>query len=388
LGFQTDCTTTGEDRQSYEGSVSPPIYASSLFVAPTLEEFEAALMDQGGSRYVYTRLRNPTVEVLEQKLALLERAEACKFFASGMAAIAAVVMDACQAGQHVIAGWAGYNHAYKLLAQYLPSYGIETTFVDTTSVEAIEAAIRPTTRLLYLESPANPTMQIVDIAACVELARGHGLATAVDNSLPTPYNQRPSEYGTDYTIHSATKYLGGHSDAVAGAVTGSHERIGALSARQHADLGGIIGPFEGWLILRGMRTLGIRMQVHNRSAATIAGWLEHHPKVKRVHYPGLESHPQVALAKRQMSGGSGLVGVVVHGGFEAARTLADTLKLFGIGVSWGGFESLALPMWRISSMPVEMRRDIGLEESFVRLSMGLEDVEDLQTDLEDALATI
>ncbi len=388
MGFQTDCATTGEDREAYRGSVAPPIYASSLFIAPTMEAFEAAISGEDPNRFFYTRGLNPTVKVLEEKLAILEGTEACKFFASGMAAIASVILDVCRSGSHIIAGRAGYNHSYKLLAEYLPSLGIETTFVDMTDLQAVEDAVTTGTKLLYLESPANPTMQIVDIDGCVELARRHQLLTAIDNSLPTPYNQRPIEGGIDYVIHSATKYLGGHSDVVAGAVATSRDRIGSLLTRQHADLGGIIGPFEAWLVLRGIRTLGIRMEAHNRSAQQLAEWLSTHPKVLRVDYPGLSSHPQHDLYCKQMTGSSGLVGVVLEGGVEAARMFADSLRLFGIAVSWGGFESLVLPMWAGSAMPVEMRQEIGLEEGFVRLSIGLEDVEDLQADLEQALYRI
>lgn len=387
MGFNTECAFSGEDREGYHGSVAPPIYGSSLFTAPSMQEFEAGFLPGSTERYIYTRGRNPTVCVLEEKLALLERTDGCKFFASGMAAIAAVVMECARAGDHVVAGLSLYNHTYKLLAEYLPRYEITTTFVDITDVDAIEAAMRPSTRLLYLESPANPTMQIVDVDAAVSLANAHGIATAMDNSLATPFNSRPAERGVDYVLHSATKYLSGHSDVVAGAVCASSDMIAALLSRQHADLGGIIGPFEAWLVLRGIRTLGIRMPVHNQVAESLAAWLEGQPGVKRVYYPTLDSHPQVELARRQMAGGSGLIGVVPDGGMDAARRFVDALRIFAIAVSWGGFESLALPMWN-SAMREEHRRTIGLEEGFVRLSIGLEDEEDLQGDLAQALRMI
>lgn len=387
MGFQTDCASTGEQRQGYHGSIAPPIYSSSLFVAPSLEEFEAGF-EPDSRRFVYTRLRNPTVQVLEDKLARLEGTEDCKCFGSGMAAIAAVVMEVARDGGHVIAGKSIYNHSFKLLNEYLPAYGIATSFIDITDIDAIRAAAQPHSRLIWLESPANPTMQVTDLCAAAALASELGVVTAIDNSLATPFNQRPAEHGIDYVVHTATKYLNGHSDAVAGAVCASSVRIEALLNRQHADLGGILGPFEAWLVLRGIRTLGIRMRAHNEAACSIAQWLETRPGIVQVYHPMLDSHPRSDVIARQMSGGSGLIGLVIEGGEAAARTFVNALAHFGIGVSWGGFESLALPMWKGSAMPEEYRREIGLRPGFVRLSIGLEDVEDLMEDLDTALKRV
>jgi methionine-gamma-lyase len=324
--------------------------------------------------------------VLEKKLALLEGTEDCKFFGSGMAAIAAVIMEVCRDGGHVVAGKSLYNHTYKLLNDHVPAYGINTTFVDMTDMDEVEAAITSATRLLWLESPANPAMQLTDLRAASVLARERGILTAIDNSLATPFNQRPAEHGIDYVVHTATKYLNGHSDVVAGSVCASYERIDALLNRQHADIGGILGPFEAWLVLRGVRTLGVRMRAHNEAAKTIALWLADQTKVERVFYPTAELHPQPELLARQMSGGSGLVCFVLQGGEVSAEKFVNALKHFGIGVSWGGFESLALPMWRANSMPEEHRRSIGLVPGFVRLSIGLEDIGDLTADIGQALA--
>jgi methionine-gamma-lyase len=389
VGFQTDCTTTGEDRRLYHGSVAPPIFAASLFTAPTWSEFEDAFASDPPQRFVYTRGLNPTCRALEAKLAILERTEECKFFGSGMAAISAVMLHCVRAGQHLVAPKGIYNHTYKLLTNYLPDLGIETTFVDMTNVGEVEAAIRPTTRLLYVESPANPTMQITDLAAIVEIGRRRGVCTAIDNSLATPFNQRPAELGIDFVIHTATKYLAGHSDVVAGAVAGSRDRIVPLITREHADLGGILGPFEAWLVLRGMRTLGLRMERHNQSALEICEFLRNHQRVEQVFHPScLAMDEQQALYHRQMTGGSGLIGFKIRGGASDAERLVDGLSLFSIAVSWGGFESLALPMWETSPMPEERRRAIGLTEGFVRLSIGLEDVDDLIADLDQALARL
>jgi methionine-gamma-lyase len=299
-----------------------------------------------------------------------------------MAAIGAAILSAARAGDHVVAVRSIYSNAYRLLHGYLPTLGIGTTFADFTDLDAVEAAIRPETRVLYLESPGNPAMHIVDLEAIASLARDRGLVTVIDNTLATPYNQRPLDMGIDLVVHSASKYLAGHSDVVAGVVAGSDERVRSISANEIRDLGGIIGPFEAWLILRGVRTLGLRMEAHNRAGLTVACWLERRPEVERVFYAGLPSHPQHELAARQMRGFSGLMGVVVRGGMEAGIRFANALQMFGIGVSWGGFESLALPM---STDDPALARELGIVPGFVRLSIGLEDEADLLDDLDQAL---
>lgn len=388
MGFQTDCTSTGEDRARFHGSISPPIYEASTFVFPTYEEFAGAFPEgvQGaGRRPVYTRGLNPTVQSVEEKIALLERAGGARLLGSGMAAISAAILSAARAGDHVVAVRSIYSNAYRLLSGYLPTLGITTSFVNFTDLDAVEAAIRPGTRVLYLESPGNPGMHIVDLEAVAQMARDRDLVTIIDNTLATPYNQRPLELGIDLVVHSVSKYLAGHSDVVAGAVAGSEERMRSISANEIRDLGGIIGPFEAWLILRGIRTLGLRMEAHNRAGLAIACWLETQPGVDRVLYAGLPSHPQHALAARQMRGFSGLLGVVVGGGMPAAITFVDALRLFGIGVSWGGFESLALPM---SPEDPAVSPELGIVPGFVRLSIGLEDEADLLDDLDNALRAI
>jgi methionine-gamma-lyase len=387
LGFQTDCTATGEDRQRYHGSISPPIYASSLFTAPSYAEFRRAYSAplEDDAAFIYSRVSNPTLRVLEQKLALLEHGEDCRVFGSGMAAIAAAILSAARVGDHVLAVRSIYATAYRLISGYLPRLGIETSFADFRDLDAIAAAIRPNTRVLYVESPGNPAMHIVELPGVAELARRHGLVTIIDNTLATPFNSRPLELGMDLVVHSATKYLSGHSDVVAGALIGPRDRMRAIATTELHDLGGILGPFEAWLILRGVRTLGLRMAAHNAAAMRIAGWLEGRPEVERVLYPGLPSHSQHALAARQMSGFSGMISLVVRGGFPAAARLVDRLRLFGIGVSWGGFESLALP---IDAEMTAFAGELDIVPGFVRLAVGLEDVEDLLADLEQALKGI
>jgi cystathionine beta-lyase len=387
VGFQTDCTSTGEDRSEFHGSIAPPIYESSLFAHETFESFARAnaAATVGEEGWIYSRVRNPTAHVLERKLALLEGGEAARVFASGMGAITAGVLHAVRGGDHVVAVRSIYANAYRLLADYLPTLGIETTFVDCTDVAAVEAAIRPSTRLLYLESPGNPGMHVLDLHALSALARERRITTLIDNSMATPYNQRPLDLGIDFVVHSMSKYLSGHSDVVAGAIVGPAERIKQITANEMRDLGGALPPFESWLVLRGIRTLGLRMKAHNEAALVVARWLEARPEVKRVLYPGLPSHPQHELAARQMRGFSGMLSVVVHGGMEAAVQFVDRLRLFGIAVSWGGFESLALP---IDPAHTAFAEQVGVVPGFVRVSIGLEDVDDLLCDLEQGLEGI
>jgi cystathionine gamma-lyase len=249
-------------------------------------------------------------------------------------------------------------------------------------MEAVEHAIRPNTRLLYLESPGNPAMHVLDLPALASLAQERGLATIIDNSMATPYNQRPLEHGIDLVVHSMSKYLSGHSDVVAGAVIGPSDRIRQITSTEMRELGGGLPPFESWLVLRGLRTLGLRMKAHNEAGLTVARWLEARPEVRRVLYAGLESHLRHDLAARQMRGFSGMVSVVLEGGTVAAIRFVDRLQLFGIAVSWGGFESLALP---IDPDGTAFAAELGIEPGFVRLSIGLEDVDDLLCDLQQAL---
>jgi methionine-gamma-lyase len=388
VGFQTDCVSTGEDRQLFHGSIPPPIYESSLFTFPTYDAFKDAFAGPApgeGEHPVYTRGANPTVQVLQRKVALLEGAEEARAFASGMAAVAGAVLTAVKTGDHVVAPRSIYGNTYRLLQGYLPRLGVETTFANFTDLDAVEAAIRPTTRLLYLESPGNPAMHLVDLRGAVALARQHGLVTVCDNSMATPYNQRPIELGVDLVLHSASKYLNGHSDVVAGVVAGRADRVLSISANELRDLGGIIGPFEAWLILRGLRTLGIRMRAHNEAGLRVASWLEQQPGIERVNYAGLPSHPQHELARAQMCGYGGLMSVVVECGLKRAIRFVDRLQLFGIGVSWGGFESLALPVETEPTMPAELTTELGIVPGLVRLFIGLEDIEDLIDDLGQAL---
>lgn len=377
-GFETLCAHAGEEPSRYLGAPVPPIYQNSLFASPNVEAF----LNRGARHpeaYDYSRVANPTTDVLEAKLAALEGTEAARCFASGMAAVSAAILHCVRAGDHLVAPDTVYGPTRKLLSEYLPRYGVSTTYVRGTDPQQFADVLQPNTRLIYLESPSSLVFELQDLAAVAALARERGIATAVDNSWASPYFQNPASFGIDLIIHSATKYLGGHSDLVAGVVLGSHERMRELGAWEGQLLGGMLDPFAAWLMLRGVRTLPVRMDRHQRSACALAQYLEAHPKVARVYYPGLASHPQHQLARQQMRGTSGLLSLqLVEPGLEPVRRVVDSLQYFGIGVSWGGFESLAIPVM----LPGPHAADPAWG---IRLHIGLETLDNLQADLDAAL---
>jgi len=396
-GFETLCAHAGEDPRRHCGAVTPPIYQSSLFTSPDCEAF-AARHERWPEVYDYTRVANPTTDVLEAKLAALEQAEACRVFGSGMAAVSAAILHCVRAGDHVVAVDSVYGPTRALLTGYLKGLGIETTWVRGEDPEEFARAARKGTRLFYLESPSSVVMRLQDLEAVAEVARERGVATVVDNSWASPYYQNPLALGIDLVVHSATKYLGGHSDIVAGAVMGSAERIQQIASREGVLLGAVLDPFASWLMIRGVRTLALRMERHQQSGLAVARFLEQHPKVARVHYAGLESHPQRALAVRQMRGSSGLLSLELKDGTrEAAFRFVDSLRWFAIGVSWGGYESLALPVGFVPEGKIPGRAPFvfpGITPPAqevrwgVRLHVGLETVDDLLEDLSQALDQI
>jgi cystathionine beta-lyase len=378
-GFETLCAHAGDDPSRYLGAPVPPIFQNSLFTAPDTAAFLERI-ERHPEVYDYTRVANPTTDVLETKVAALERTEAARCFGSGMAAVTAAVFHAVRAGDHLIAVDTVYGPTRLFLTDYLPRFGITVTFVPGTDPQQFADALRPETRLIYLESPSSLVFQLQDLEAVSALARERGVVTLIDNSWASPYFQSPTDMGIDLVLHSATKYLGGHSDLIAGVVLGSRERMKELTAWEGRLLGGILDPFAAWLMLRGVRTLPMRMERHQQSAMAVAEFLEAHDKVARVYYPGLRSHPQYDLARRQMRGFSGVLSFELKDpGKEAVCRLVDGLRYFGIGVSWGGFESLAIPVCFSAVGADEPRWGI-------RLSVGLETLEDLLQDLERALA--
>ena len=376
----------GENREEYYGAVSPPIIQSSNFAYQRLADFRQAFASEFDS-HLYTRGNNPTVKMLRQKVAALEGTEEALVCSSGSGAIAAAIMSQVRQGDHVVCVNAPYSWTKNLLTSYLPRFGVSTTFVDGRSTADIAAAIQPNTRVLYLESPNTLTFDCQDLAACAAIARAHGLTSMIDNSYASHIFQQPALLGIDLVIHSGTKYLNGHSDVVVGVICGSREKIEHIFHHEYMTLGPIISPSDAALVLRGLRTLELRLHRSNASALNLAQRLEAHPKVKQVLHPLLDSFPQVALARQQMSGAGGLFSV-----HFAAKTkeemerfthrLLDSTR-FSMAVSWGGHESLALPTVAFYGIPG--RPDSPLPWTLVRLYIGLEDPDWLWEGLEEAL---
>jgi len=378
--FATRVIHGGQHPDPLTGAVMPPIYATSTYVQ------SSPGVHQG---YDYSRTRNPTRDALQAALANLEGGTAAFAFASGMAATA-TLLELLDAGSHIVAMHDLYGGSYRLFENVRRrSAGHSVSFVDLSEPAALAAAIRPETRLVWVETPTNPLLKLVDLTAVARLAHEHGLLAVCDNTFATPYIQRPLEHGFDIVVHSTTKYLNGHSDAVGGAAVvreGSDlaERIAYL---QNA-VGGVPGPFDSFLTLRGIKTLALRMERHCANALAVAQFLEKHPQVEQVRYPGLASHPQHALARRQMSAGyGGIVTAVLRGGLEVARRALERCHLFGLAESLGGVESLIEHpgMMTHASLPAQVRASLGISDGLIRLSVGVEDVEDLIAELRQAL---
>jgi cystathionine gamma-lyase len=377
--FATRVIHGGQRPDPLTGAVMPPIYATSTYVQ------SSPGVHQG---FEYSRTRNPTRDALQAAVANLEGGTAGFAFASGMAA-SATLLELLDAGAHMVAMHDLYGGSYRLFENVRKrSAGHEVSFVDLSDAAALAAALRPETRMVWVETPTNPLLKLVDLAAVAALARRHRLLTVCDNTFATPFIQRPLEYGFDIVVHSTTKYLNGHSDSIGGAVAvrdaGLAERIAYL---QNA-VGGVPGPFDAFLTLRGIKTLALRMERHCANALAVAQFLEWHPQVERVIYPGLPSHPQHALARRQMSGGyGGIVTAVLRGGLAAARRALERCQLFALAESLGGVESLIEHpgIMTHASLPEATRTSLGIGDGLIRLSVGVEDVEDLVADLRHAL---
>jgi cystathionine beta-lyase/cystathionine gamma-synthase len=382
---QTAAVHGPEELNKKSGPVATPIYQTSTFaVADNNEQQRVTSTD----RY-YTRWGNPTITVAEQSLAELEHAEAARVFASGMGAITSSVLALLTNGDHVVAQREIYGGVSKFFSDWLPRLGIETTFVDTVDYEQHARAIRPNTKLLYLESPTNPALRIVDFSKAAALAKQHGLITMIDSTFGTPINQQPMEYGIDLVLHSGTKYLSGHSDLTCGAVAGRRDLIEQIDETRKT-VGNCMDPHAAWLLIRGMKTLAVRVERQNQNAMRVAEFLAQHAKVRRVHYPFLESHAQHALARRQMSGGGGMVTFEIEGTGEDACRVSEAMRLFTLATSLGGVESLvSIPVLTSHAMiSAEQRKKMGVSEQMVRLSVGIESADDLIEDLEQALEKV
>jgi cystathionine beta-lyase/cystathionine gamma-synthase len=369
-------------------SISPPIFQTTTFSAENAEHFYEMATQPRHAEF-YTRYGNPNHQQVEATVAALENGEAALVTSSGIGAIYAAVMSQLQSGDHIIAQRNHYAATTVLFRDILPRFQIECTFVDNTNADEFAAAIRPNTKFLYTETPTNPLMQITDLRAIVALARQHNLRTMVDNTFATPLNQRPLDLGCDVVLHSATKYIGGHHDVTAGLIVGSKELVEEIW-RFALVSGSVSSPFDSWLLLRGLRTLGLRVERHNQNALALARFLESHPKIERVYYPGLESHPQHELAKAQMHGFTGMLSVGVKGGYAGAEKMIASLQLGIRAASLGGFETLVVhpaAMWSLQLTP-EQQRSTGISESLVRISVGLEDAPDIVADFEQALSRL
>jgi cystathionine beta-lyase/cystathionine gamma-synthase len=377
MGFSTECVHAGQEPEPVTGAVTYPIFATSTYVQPKLGENKG---------FEYARTKNPTRSVLEANLAALERGKHGHCFASGMAAID-TVFRLLQSGDHVIAGENMYGGSYRLFSRVLEKFGLQFTYVDTSRVDEVRKAMRPNTKILFLETPTNPMMTLTDLAACSEVAHAGRALVVVDNTFCSPYLQRPIELGADIVVHSTTKFLNGHSDSVGGAVISNSDEIAEKIGFLQNAAGAILSPFDSWLVLRGVKTLAVRMRQHDASGRQVAAWLAQHPRVEKVFYPGLTTHPQHELAKRQMSGFGALI-TFEAGSLARANDVLKRVRLCTLGESLGGVETLISHPATMThaALGEEGRREIGITDGMVRISVGIEDVEDLISDLDQALA--
>jgi cystathionine gamma-lyase len=385
MKFETKTVHMGEepDLERGSGDVVIPIHLSSTFARKKINE-----PTQG---YEYSRTGNPTRDALEKRLAVLEEAAFGLAFASGMAAESTLAITLLHTGDHVLAFDDLYGGTRRLFNRVLdPHFKVEVTYVDARDPRRVKEAVRRNTRLIWLESPTNPLMKLCDIAAIAEIARGANIPVVVDNTFLSPYFQKPLLLGADVVVHSSTKYLNGHSDSVGGAVMLSDEALyRQLKFNQNA-VGAVLSPFDCFLVLRGMKTLAVRMREHERNALRLANYLEEHPKVKKVNYPGLGSHPQHALAGRQATGHGGMLSFEIKGGFEEAKRFLESVKIFALAESLGGVESLIEhpALMTHASVPKEIREQVGLTDSLIRVSVGIEHIDDLIADFDQAFQKI
>ena len=377
-GFATRAIHAGQEPDPETGAVVVPIYQTSTYAQSAVGEHKG---------YEYSRTGNPTRTALERCVASLEGGRHGLAFASGMAAESAI-MQLLKPGDHTVAVDDLYGGTYRLFKRVLEPMGLTFSFVDGSEIQAVEAAFTDKTRMVWLESPTNPLLKLVDIAAVSRLAHEHGALVVVDNTFMSPYLQQPLGLGADIVVHSATKFLGGHSDVVAGVLVVKTDELNERLAFIQNAVGAIPGPLDAWLVLRGIKTLAVRMREHDKNARLVAEFLAEHERVERVHYPGLPSHPQHALARRQMSGFGGMISFEVRGGLPAARRLVERTRVFTLAESLGGVEALIeLPAAMThASIPAETRRAHGVADGLVRISVGIEDVADLISDLDRALS--
>ncbi len=371
------------------GSLSTPLYQTSTFIFDDAQQGAARFAgeEQG---YIYTRLGNPTTRQLEQRLAALEGMEDAAATATGMGAVSAALLANLSAGDHLIASKALYGCSYALIAHQLTRFGIEVSFVDCQKRQNIEDALQPNTKVIFLETPINPNLVVIDLAMVSEIAKAHQLVSIVDNTFLTPILQRPGEFGIDIVVHSATKYLNGHGDVVAGIVCGKAEMIEQIKLTVLKDIGATISPFDAWLIIRGLKTLPIRMQRHCSNAQLVAEFLQAHDNVKQVYYPGLKDHSGHPFIGKQMLGAGGIIAFEIDGNLQTGMDFINQVKLFNIAVSLGDAESLIQHPASMTHSPYtqEERLDAGISDTLIRISIGLEHPQDIINDLQNALTHI
>lgn len=381
----------GKARHHYHGAVVPPIFHNSLFTFESWEDIDEAFSNRATTP-IYSRGINPTVRVAEEKIARLARGQKAKLFGSGMAAITAAIMSCITRGDHVVAVKNTYGPARNLMTEYLTEkMGISVTFVEGQDVAEFDNVIEKNTRLIYLESPSTAVFSLQDIEGVARLARSKGIKTIIDNSWATPVFQKPLTMGVDLEVHTCSKYLGGHSDIIAGVVIGNDKVIDKMSVEEGELLGGVCSPFTAWLIIRSLRTLLPRLKMHQENSMQVAEYLEKHPAVDRVYYPGLQSHPQYELGQKQMTGNSGLMGFeLATDDLKSIKHFFNSVELFQIGVSWGGHESLiyAPAISYLKEFTPDQFESLGIRPGLMRISVGLEDPDDLVSDLDQALSKI
>src|SRR5918998_1382797 len=379
MGFSTTAIHAGNEPDPTTGAVTVPIYQTSTYAQEALGKHKG---------YEYARTQNPTRSAVEQNIAALEGAKYGYAFASGMAAIDAV-LRLVKAGDHVVVSDNTYGGTYRLFSRVLANYGVEFSYVDTSDLNVVEAAFKENTRMVYVETPTNPVMTVTDLQGVSDLAHARGVRVVCDNTFMSPYLQRPIEMGVDIVLHSATKYLNGHSDSVGGVVVLNDEQDAEWLKFIQNSAGAILSPFDSWLIMRGTKTLALRMEQHDKSGRAVAAFLEEHPKVRKVYYPGSASHPQHALARRQQLGFGGMVSFDV-GSLAAARTVLESVKLCTLAESLGGVETLISHPATMTHASVDeaKRQRLGITEGLVRISVGIEDTDDIVADLDQALDKI
>jgi cystathionine gamma-lyase/cystathionine beta-lyase/cystathionine gamma-lyase/homocysteine desulfhydrase len=377
MGFSTIAIHAGNEPDPTTGAVSVPIYQTSTYAQDGLGNHKG---------FEYARTQNPTRLALEKNISALEGAEFGYAFASGMSAIDAV-LKLVKAGEHVILGDNTYGGTYRLFSRVLSNYGVEHSLVDTSDVTNVEAAFKPNTKMVFVETPTNPIMTVTDLKAVADVSHAHGAKVVCDNTFMSPYFQRPIEFGIDIVVHSTTKYLNGHSDSIGGFVALNDEEDAQWIKFIQNSVGAILSPFDSFLVLRGTKTLAVRMEAHDRNGRQVAAFLSEHPKVQKVYYPGLTSHPQHEIAKKQQTGFGGMVAFET-GSLENAKNVLENVKICTLGESLGGVESLISHPATMThaSVPAERREQLGITDGLVRVSVGIEDIEDIIADLDQALS--